>query len=579
MGLICTDIWANSPTQINVQYGFKQDSKSLNTDKMLKFFGLPTVTSSTDSVNLKKTIYNKLIDKGYFLADFLMTKVDSDHLNIEINLNQPITFGKLNLSKSEAGFLIESGVNNNSLNGKILSANALKITAKQVLKTYENNGYPFAELRFLPDSFNEVKSQFTFSLKIKKNQMVTWDSVYLDCPDSTIDYKFIQAYLNIKKGKIYNESLAKLIPARLKELLYIKLTKPPTIIILYNKAVLKLSGKALKTNRVNGVLGLAPNSKSNNDKLLLTGEAEIDFSNLFAKGIGLNAKYKNFLAGASQIQVKSTLPYLFNSKYGVGVNFGLLRFDTAYYILDYGLSLQYQINTQDAFRVQYSENSSRLLNPQIYVDTKTKPPYLDLSTRWYTFGFSRNKLDYTINPSSGFYIKTEASLGTKTIIKNVRLDESVYKGLNLSSNIFSGKFEGGVFIKLRKRIVLHQGVLGGYLSDKQALDNQLFRFGGLKTLRGFDEEVFLANTYVLPFTELRFLTDDNSHFQVFANMAYYERKTPSFNLKDTPYGFGLAYNYLTGLGMFNISFAVGTEQNNPLNFNRTKLHLGYINRF
>jgi hemolysin activation/secretion protein len=48
---------------------------------------------------------------------------------------------------------------------------------------------------------------------------------------------------------------------------------------------------------------------------------------------------------------------------------------------------------------------------------------------------------------------------------------------------------------------------------------------------------------------------------------------------DTAIGLGLGLNFATKAGIFNVSFAAGSRLNNPIDFNNTKVHFGFISLF
>jgi hemolysin activation/secretion protein len=109
--------------------------------------------------------------------------------------------------------------------------------------------------------------------------------------------------------------------------------------------------------------------------------------------------------------------------------------------------------------------------------------------------------------------------------------------------------------------------------------NELFRIGGIRTLKGFDEQAIFASTYLIVNTELRYLLQQNSNVILFWNGAYYRNSVRSPVLTDRPYGFGAGFNFETGAGIFSIFYAVGKEFNNPIDFNKAKVHFGFVNYF
>ena len=67
--------------------------------------------------------------------------------------------------------------------------------------------------------------------------------------------------------------------------------------------------------------------------------------------------------------------------------------------------------------------------------------------------------------------------------------------------------------------------------------NELYRFGGTNSLRGFNEESIFATTKTILTFEYRFLLDQNSAVFAFFNQGFYENTSLNY-VKDMPYGFG-----------------------------------------
>ena len=107
----------------------------------------------------------------------------------------------------------------------------------------------------------------------------------------------------------------------------------------------------------------------------------------------------------------------------------------------------------------------------------------------------------------------------------------------------------------------------------------MYRFGGLKTLRGFDEASLLASTYGIGKIEYRFILETNSYLLLFFNQAWFENKGRETPVSDTPYGFGAGITFDTKLGIFSFTYALGSQQDSPIEFRAAKIHFGLVNYF
>ena len=105
------------------------------------------------------------------------------------------------------------------------------------------------------------------------------------------------------------------------------------------------------------------------------------------------------------------------------------------------------------------------------------------------------QLDYRLNPRNGYRIDVEASAGNKEILPNIDLNPILYDSLELTSLQIKTSGQLEAFIPTTKRTTINVQFQGGYILNDQVFNNELFRIGGFKTLRGFDEESIQASGF------------------------------------------------------------------------------------
>ncbi|NNF02144.1 MAG: BamA/TamA family outer membrane protein, partial [Bacteroidia bacterium] len=197
----------------------------------------------------------------------------------------------------------------------------------------------------------------------------------------------------------------------------------------------------------------------------------------------------------------------------------------------------------------------------------------------YGIGYASEKLDYRFNPRKGYSIELTGSVGKKKINKNTKVNEELYDSLDLSSTQYKVELTFDYYVPLGKLHVLDFGVIAALLEAEDIFDNELYRFGGLKTLRGFDEEILRASKFTIWKIEYRYLLEQNSFLFLFVNGAFYKSESRNLQVEDDPIGFGAGINFETKLGIFSFNYALGKEFNNPFIFRTAKLHFGIVNYF
>ncbi len=84
--------------------------------------------------------------------------------------------------------------------------------------------------------------------------------------------------------------------------------------------------------------------------------------------------------------------------------------------------------------------------------------------------------------------------------------------------------------------------------------------------RGLNAESIFASTFSIVNVEYRYLLEENSFLFAFFNGAYYENKAVNRNIVDRPFGFGAGMSFETKAGIFSISYALGKQFDNPIEF-------------
>ena len=167
------------------------------------------------------------------------------------------------------------------------------------------------------------------------------------------------------------------------------------------------------------------------------------------------------------------------------------------------------------------------------------------------------------------------------IYKNPNINAEVYDSLKLTSTEYKAEYTFDFYFPLSLRNVLDIGTRGGVINSPDLFQNELFRFGGLQTLRGFDELSIYASNYEIWKVEFRYIMEQNSYLFFFYNQAWYinqMRNDPTMH-SDTPYGFGVGSTFQSKLGIMSVSYALGSELGNPIAFKSGKISFGLVNYF
>ncbi len=574
--------------QAMYQIKWISDSTSANALKLLLVDDQTFIDSAKCMQKINQFI-NKLAEQSYLTAGVSNIRFNDSLCMVTINIGNSYKWIKLSGGNIPEDIITASGWRQNLFYNQLFNYQVYVQKIVQIISYLEQNGYPFAQIKL--DSVEVLSDGISAVLNLDKGDLVKFDTIEI-IGDASIKSWYVAKYLGIKKDALYNEQILKRMDARLSQLSYIQTTRPSLIYFVgaTAKPVVYLTNK--KSSSIDGIIGFAPSSDNNKNKLLITGEANLKLQNLFGTGKGFDLAFRSFLSGSQELKTRITWPYIARSNIGVDYELNLLKFDSTFLDVKHDIGLQYRFVGSDYVKVFYNIQNTSLLNVDTNAVklTKALPVSNDLKVNLYGLSAKFVRYDYFLNPRKGFGFDVSAAVGSKQIIRNPTVDEikftqtdgsvkSLYDSIKLSSTQYRLLFKGDVFIPLTQRSTIRVEGNCGHVQSPVLFFSELFRLGGIRTLKGFDEQAIFASSYGIINTEIRYLLQQNSHVMLFWNGAWYQNTIRKPIIEDTPYGFGAGLNFETGAGIFSLYYAVGKQFNNSIEFNKAKIHFGFVNYF
>lgn len=453
------------------------------------------------------------------------------------------------------------------------SPNRIGDAFKSVISYYENHGFPFVNVRL--DSLNWNGNVLNATMTTNKGNLIRFREIIVKTEDD-IDNDFVTQVTGIKKNDVFSIEKIQKIEKIIKELPYLDLSAPTEYEILNNKCDIYVYLKRKNANSFNAILGVLP---SDNGGLTITGDAKIKLQNVLKKGEIIDFNWRKLLPLTQNLNIYFKYPYLFKSSFGIDTRFDLYKKDTSYLDLNTRIGVNYEVNPELSVNIFYNNRTSSLLSTEKYQFVSSLPNFADVSSNSYGLNIRFENLNYIYNPIKGWDINLEGSVGEKVIKKNIALNPELYEGLDLRTTQFNINGSISRFIRIKKRSTILLKTDGGWLISKNIFENELFRLGGIRNLRGFDDESIFASSFILGTFEYRFILDENSNLFAFSQAMYYDKSLYSTNMNDTPYSFGAGINFQTGAGIFSVSYSLGSQLNNPILLRTAKLHFGFVNYF
>jgi outer membrane protein assembly factor BamA len=413
-----------------------------------------------------------------------------------------------------------------------------------------NKGLPFAKFR-LQNIEKRDFSNLQANLLVDKNNERTIDTIVIKGYEQ-FPRSYINHFLKIKRKQLFNLNNIKKKTEQLNDLPFTNQTKSPEVLFTKDSTTLYLYLEKTKSNAFDGFLGFGTNEATN--KLEFDGYLNLNLTNNLNYGEQFNLIYKSDENEQKTLDVNLTLPYLFGLPLGTEFALNIFKKDSTFTTVNQDASIFYQINSKHkliaGINVIQSNNLINQLtttNIRDYNSTFYKTRYTFKQPKFYDILFP---LDVLIDASLGFGsrnsdLKTEQQTELKlTVSKILNLDEK---------NSFYLKTKGNVLL------------------SNSYFTNELFRFGGINSIRGFEENSILASYYGLINLEYRYRLNSSIYIHSITDGAYFENKI--LGTKEKLFGFGFGFGILTKAGILKLNYANGKSENQKFKFSNSKIHL------
>lgn len=523
------------------------------------------VPNKKEALDFLKNLQLEAIKKGYLGASVDSLSYQQDTLSVSFNTGKRYSYLQLNTSKETIDFIKK----NSHLSEKILTKSSVNPTElsrllKQILLSLNSNGYPFAQCYL--ENLTETTHELTADLTIQKGALFQLSEMHVK-GDSAISTSFISTLIDLKIGELYDETKLAEISKKIAQLTYLKEIKPFELLFTDHGFEIYLYLKSVPLSSLNGVVGLQQNDQ--NKPVSFTGELDLKLLNTLKRGEQINLNWRSIQAQTQNLKASINYPFLFKSRFGVDGQFHLYKRDTTFLELKTTVGIQYALNSGSLLSVFYQNSTSSRLG-----GSSNNPLFTNLSsvnTNAYGISYSNRLVDYLPNPTKGRNIQASIAIGNRSA-------QNSDTSKTIQSTTVKGSIKLEFYFPITARNVFHLSSKTDFYLAPIIYQNEVFRFGGQTSLRGFNEEELYGTTTSILSLEYRFLLDKNSNLFAFYDLALMENNAANY-YKDAPFGFGIGLSFGTKIGIFSISYALGKQFNNPVLLSNGKVHFGYIAYF
>lgn len=501
-------------------------------------------------LNIEDSLYN-LNEKGYINSKVeYFYKIDSLNYKVQIEKNEKIEFIKIrNILDLDQDLI--SIINNYSVNN-LIKFDSKDTLLKKILESCSEKGYPFAKIKY--GNFEKINPKvLESSVIIDKGPKKSIDKIVVKGLD-----KFPKNILNNifkpNKRKVLDvEEINKKVKL-IENYNFSKSVRDPELLFTNDSTTLYLYMKKTKRNAFDGFIGF--DSDEDNGKINIQGYAKIILLNTFNQGENLMFDFISENNEDRSLRSDLYLPYVLGFPVSLRTNLHIVKKDSTYNSTEslaefdlsfgnfkFGLGFQsINSNVNSSFE-NFEGFSSNLIN---IFSSYEKNNFNDMLIT----NEMRILLKY------GFGRKTQINQITEV---NKYLIE-IQKKFNLNS-----RFK--ILMKLTNE----------KLNSKNLVFNEMIRFGGANSLRGFYENSIFADSYLLINSDLNFYMSKSFNLYTIFDIAQYENRID--DVKDNLYSLGLGLSYLTENGLVSINYCKGDEWGNEFSLKNAKISVKFVTFF
>jgi len=495
------------------------------------------------------SVSNKLSKLGYLNNQFKLAETDS-LINCEFNLHEKTEIIRI--------FYPKNSIDKNYLSQLALNVtddyfdipfNVVENTLNSIIDHFENLGNSFTTVHLT--NISEQNQLLTAQLNLNVSKKRTINNIvikgYPEFPK-----KYLKHYLGIKTNTTFNLNSLNDLNERINTIPFISQIKKPEVLFTKDSTALYLYLKKKSNSSFDGIIGFS--NEESSGKIKFNGQLELNLNNILNKGESFHINWENNQKETSSLELDFRTPYIFNSKVNFNGSFSIFKQDSSYVNTKGLIALGYALNNNNAITLTGNTEKSNL-SSTFNTNSKIKNYNKNLIGISYLFNIIEkpNSINrYKFNLTTGILIGNRTSENVETQ-QNV-IDFTINYTLHFN-------LRNAIFIKTATQI----------LNTKNPLENELFRVGGINSIRGFSELSILTQKYNVTNLEYQYTVNNDSYLYTITDFAVLNNINN--NTTEQLYGLGLGYYLNTRNTILDFSYAVGSNYNTPFNINNSKIHI------
>ena len=492
--------------------------------------------------------YEKLTKKGYLESQLTENfKPNDSTFYFKYSLGKKINYARIYISiKSQENIAGNYSIKNDTLT---LPYEETEPFLNATLKKLETNGFSMAKVKLV--NIQKSKDFLTADLSITTEIKRQVNDIVINGYD-----KFPAGHkkniIRLYRNKVFNQKNLDKLYNDFEKFRFVKQSKYPEILFTKDSTKIYVYLEKTKPNTFDGYVGFT-NDETN--KVVFSGYVDLILNNVLNSGEKLSLYWKSDGQDQKTFNLGVELPYIFKSPLGIKAELNIFKQDSTFQNTKTAINLGYYFNYNTRVYLGYqSTESSDIQNVNSSTLSDFDNSYLTTALEYVDF-----KNDDFLFPE-----KTSFDLKIGTGKRDTKL-------------ISDSQFFGSLFVKhnlyLNQKNIINIKSQNFYLQSDNYIVNELQRFGGINSIRGFNENSLQGNLFGSILSEYRYVLTPNLYMHSIIDYGYLQDMTANSdqNLLGLGFGFGL----LTKNGLFNIVYANGSTNEQVIKLSNSIVHISF----
>lgn len=483
------------------------------------------------------------------VKSFIM--VDSFNYEVQINKNQKIKYVKIsNLSDLDNDVL--NILNIYKLENGLVKFEEIDEILSEISKKLSRKGFPFATLAF-------KNHDLITSLTLESDLLIDYgDKRFLDkvVVKGYEDFpkNFKKNIFKLKKDKLLDLEQALDKSKLINRTKFARNSRDPEILFTKDSTSLFLYLEKIRKNSFDGFISF--DTDENSGKINIQGYAKISLNNTFNAGENINFDFNAQKNRDRSLKSNINIPYFLGSAFNVNYTLNLIQKDSTY------------TSNENIIDIDVNLNKTKL-----------------------GLGFQKNKSDSGIeteniksfdsklfNVFSEYLIIDEGDKFNPEFFKlSLRYGLGKKEQLNNITSISKYKLEISKKFNISKRFKFQPLIIKEKINSKNLVNNELLRFGGGNSIRGFDDNSIFSDSYTLLKTNLNYYLNDTIYIYTIFDIANYTDNI--LNIEKDIYSGGFGFSTLTENGLISVNYSKGNNWGNSFNLKNAKINVIFLTFF